>query len=172
MTAKIRAEEAGDLIAIGQINRAAFERPDEARLVNQLRERKAILHSLVAETRGVIVGHALFTPMLLHRPSGVLRVIAALGPVAVLPDRQGQGIGSALIRDGIRRLRARGYALLAVLGHASYYPRFGFVMASTRGVRCAYEGILDEAFMVLTLAGDALPAMSGEAHYHPLFDDV
>ncbi len=81
--------------------------------------------SLVAERRGAIVGHVLFSRMDVEADGAPLSG-AGLAPVSVLPEQQGQGIGDALIRAGLDALREQGMATSFVLGHESYYPRFGY----------------------------------------------
>ena len=168
---QIREEIIEDGPRIFEINEAAFGRPEEALLVDNLRDRKVILHSLVAEQNGELVGHALFSPVMIHGENGVVTVVAGLGPVAVLPANQKQGIGAALIDAGIRLCGEAGYRLMIVLGHPGYYPRFGFQQAGLFDIACTYD-VPGEAFMVLELEKDALDAVSGVAHYHPEFDGV
>ena len=146
-------------------------RPEEARLVDTLRAHRAVIHSLVARLNGPIAGHALFTPILIHRNSGIITVAAALGPVAVLPSAQKQGIGTALITAGIALCRAARYPLLIVLGHPDYYPRFGFQPAASYGITSSYD-VPEDAFMVLELQEGALASGSGVAYYHTAFDGV
>lgn len=167
----VREESAGDIPAVYRINEAAFGRSDEALLVDRLRARKAVIHSLVAEYENVLAGHALFSPVLIWQKSGVVAVVCGLGPVAVLPDRQKQGIGSALIEAGIVLCRKAGYPLMIVLGHPTYYPRFGFQPAGRFDISCAYD-VPGDAFMALELQKGALEVISGVAHYHPEFDGV
>jgi putative acetyltransferase len=169
---EIREEIAEDFVAIYKVNEAAFGRPDEALLVDRLRESKAIIHSLVAEQNGELVGHALFSPVMIHGDSGVVTVVAGLGPVAVLPAFQKQGIGAALIDAGVDLCREAGYRAMIVLGYPSYYPRFGFQPADCLNISCAYDEVPDDAFMALELEEGALDAVSGVAHYHPEFDGV
>lgn len=95
-----------------------------------------------------------------------------LAPMAVLPERQRQGIGSTLVRAGIDVLWERNCPFIIVLGHSGYYPRFGFVPASRHGLLCQWDGIPDEAFMVLILDDDAMAAASGAARYRREFDQA
>jgi putative acetyltransferase len=168
---EIREELPQDIPAINSINEAAFGRPHEAQLVDELRACKAVICSLVALHEGRPVGHVLFTPVFLHRQSGPITVIAGLGPVAVLPRFQKMRIGSALIEAGIDVCRRARYALVIVLGHPAYYPRFGFQTAAKFDITCAYN-VPEDAFMALGLEDGALYRLSGVAHYHPLFDGV
>lgn len=79
-----------------------------------------------------------------------------VGPLAVIPERRRQGLGSALVERGLALLRERECPFLVVLGHPGHYPRFGFERASRHGPACQWEGVPDEAFMVLTLDPDTM----------------
>src|SRR5690349_762694 len=94
----------------------------EAEIVDKARAEGSALIDLVAEADDVLVGHILFTRMRTDRPVSLM----ALGPVAVDPARQNQDIGGALIRAGLNECRAQGADGVILLGHANYYPRFGF----------------------------------------------
>jgi putative acetyltransferase len=125
---------------------------------------------LVAED-DTIVGHVLFTPVVVE--SAGRRVLGmGLAPIAVLPDRQRQGIGSQLVRRGLDILLERGCPFVVVVGHPEYYPRFGFERASARGLASQWEGIPDAAFMVLVLDVDAMAGVSGVAKYSEAFNEV
>ena len=165
---QVRPERAADDDGIRHVNLLAFEQAAEADLVDALRDSPAWLPelSLVAEENGEIVGHALFTVARLDSGPEVL----ALGPMAVLPGHQRSGIGGAMIRAGIERARATDYPLIAVLGHAEYYPRFGFEPASAFGISTAYE-VPDEYWMILPLPGYD-PGIRGQVVYPPPFDNV
>lgn len=171
MQIRVRAEQAQDAEGVYAVNAAAFERPDEALLVGRLHAAGAVTMSLVAEADGRIAGHGLFSPMVIVDEAGREHAAVGLGPVAVLPERQRQGIGVALIREGLRRCAAEGHAAVFVLGHPAYYPRFGFRPAVEFGLRCAYE-VPEEAFMALELRPGALAGVSGRVFYHPEFDRV
>jgi putative acetyltransferase len=168
----IREEQAGDQAAIYAINEAAFGRPDEAQLVDRLRVHKAFITSLVAIEDGRLVGHALFTPVLLHTQSGTIAIVAGLGPVAVLPAYQNKGIGKALIETGIELCREAAYPAMIVLGHPSYYPRFGFQPASRFQIASADAEVPEDAFMALELKKGGIEGAAGVAYYHPEFGGV
>ena len=125
--------------------------------------------SLVAEDQGNIVGHILFTPVTVDRDGHQVTGMG-LAPMAVAPNRQRQGIGTALIEHGLGLLRQRGCPFVIVLGHPEYYPRFGFERASRHGLACQWEGVPDEAFMALILDPEALRDVSGIARYRDEFD--
>jgi putative acetyltransferase len=170
----IRAERPGDVVAIQAVNDAAFGGPVEGRIVDDIRgtERWIVGGSLVAETAdGSIVGHLLLSEGDLIGADGrLVRRIWMVGPVAVLPDRQRQGVGSALMNAAIALATERGEPLLVLLGHASYYPRFGFVPARSIGIE-APRPWRDANWMALRLpAWD--PALRGVAHFPPAFPDA
>jgi putative acetyltransferase len=96
---------------------------------------------------------------------------AALGPVAVLPDRQRLGIGSRLIETGNRMLKDSACPFIVVLGHPAYYPRFGFRPASSRGITCEWE-VPDDVFMLLVLDEAKMRGVSGLAKYRHEFSNV
>lgn len=166
----IRLETIEDIAAIRHVNDLAFGRPAEGELVDRLRAAGAIIASLVAEVDGRLIGHALFSPAALQSGSETIP-IAALGPVAVLPENQRQGAGLRLITSGLEMCRAAGYDLAIVLGHPAYYPRFGFRPAAPLGVRWEHNAP-EEAFMVMALRPGALAGVSGIARYRPEFDGV
>ena len=133
---RIRPEEPSDFAAIGAVNRSAFPGEDEALLVERLRADGDLLASLVAECSEGIVGHVAFSKLRLLGEAGEEQAVA-LAPVAVLPARQNQGVGSALIRAGLELFRDR---LVVVLGDTAYYPRFGFRPEHAAALRCAWSG--------------------------------
>jgi putative acetyltransferase len=151
------------------VNEAAFETPSEADIVDALREKSGSLISLVAETEGQIVGHILFSPVSLADQPGV--ALAGLGPMAVSPQHQRRGIGSALVRRGLEPCRDRGYGAVVVLGHAAYYPRFGFVPASRHGIASDYD-VPDDVFMVAELRPGWLQGVFGRVTYDRVFSSV
>ena len=150
------------------MNRLAFPTSSEAELVDLLRDNGRHLLSLVATDDGEIVGHILFSPV--HVDTERARVVGAgLAPMAVLPGRQRGGVGSRLVREGLSTLGERGERFVIVLGHAEYYPRFGFQRASLHGVRCPWEGVPDKAFMVRVLDDELHGRLAGIAWYGPEF---
>lgn len=161
----IRPERPSDRDAVYRVNEAAFGQPDEADLVDRLRERSSSYLGLVAEVDGVVIGHILFTPVTLDVGAADVR---GLAPMAVLPEHQRSGVGSALVRAGLAACAADGAEAVVVLGHPAYYPRFGFKPASAYGIACAYD-VPDEAFMALERVEGALTDAAGVARYHPAF---
>ncbi len=177
---EIRAEQPKDVEAIYSVNAAVFDRPGEANLVNQLREVPSTF-SFVAVDCERIVGHVFFSPVTVEpvtvEPMTVEGECASnlpilgLAPVAVLSAYQRQGIGSSLIRYGLRECAHRGFKAVVVLGSSQYYSRFGFVPAKEKNLRCEYP-VPDEAFMVLELKRDALEKCVGVVKYHSAFDGL
>ena len=166
----IRSEKPEDPSQIQRVNERAFAQPTEADIVDRLRRACADSLSLVAEDEGV-VGYILFTPAVIESPGR--RVVGmGLAPMAVLPNRQRHGIGSKLVRRGLEILRERGCPFVIVLGHPEYYPRFGFEPASLHRIACQWEGVPDEAFMVLILDANAMEGVSGVAKYRDEFSEA
>lgn len=167
----IRAERRGDAGAVGLLHRAAFGGDSEAVLVDRLRETDAFVPelSVVAEDDGTVVGHILLTRAHVVG-TGVRESALALAPMAVLPERQREGIGSRLVEHALGAARARGHGLVIVLGHPAYYPRFGFVPASRYGIRCPFEAP-DEAFMALWLAPGRARVIGGVVEYAGVFGE-
>jgi putative acetyltransferase len=166
----IRAERRQDIPAVRAVNEEAFDTPAEAGVVDKLRGACEGYLALVAEDDG-IVGQIVFTPAVVEEPGR--RVVGmGLAPLAVIPGRQRQGIGSALTRRGLEILRERDCPFVIVLGHPDYYPRFGFERASAQGLTCQWEGVPDEAFMVLILDAAAMEGVSGVAKYRDEFDEA
>ncbi|MBU1226413.1 MAG: N-acetyltransferase [Actinobacteria bacterium] len=165
---RLRTETPADHEAVAAVVTAAFGRTQEALLVDLVRRSEHFdPHlSLVAETGGRIVGHVLFSRVGLQG-SGPAEVYA-LAPLAVHPDHQRIGIGSALVEEGLRRLDAMGEPLVVLEGIPSYYPRFGFVPASQHGMSPPDSGVPDEAFMIRRLAGYD-PAIVGTIAYPSAF---
>lgn len=162
---RIRPEARGDADAIRAITKAAFEHAEhssgtEAAIVDALRQADALTISLVAEEDGEPVGHIAFSPVTIEGEHGGW---FGLGPVSVMPERQGQGIGIALIEEGLELLRSRGASGCVVLGDPAYYGRFGF--SSAHALR--YGDVPSQYFQSLPFL-ETRP--SGEVAYDPAFD--
>jgi len=155
----IRSEDPTDLAAIRSVVTAAFSRPDEANLVDRLRQEGDSVISLVALEGSELVGHVLFSRM--RAPLWAL----GLAPVSVIPERQRGGIGTRLIRAGLDQSRQRGWRGVFVLGDPAYYGRFGFDAGLARGFQSPYRG---PHFMALALDAE-LPTAAGVAEYAPAF---
>jgi putative acetyltransferase len=170
MTLMIRLETAVDAEKVYAVEAAAFGRPAEAELVQKLQQAGVDTISLVALLDGELVGHVLFSPVTVQNETGEFTAVA-LGPIAVSPHHQKSGIGSELCRQGIEACREAGYELAFVLGHSSYYPRFGFMPSAPYGLHCQFNAPV-EAFMVLALVPGAMQGRQGTVFYHPLFAGV
>jgi putative acetyltransferase len=164
----IRVEQAGDISHIRDIVAHAFGQRLEADLVDQLRADGDALVSLVAVAEnGELVGHILFSRLPIEGAKGRVTEAAALAPLAVRPERQREGVGSALTEAGIRACTARGLAAIIVVGDPKFYQRFGFSAAAARGLQSPYPG---DAFMALELKPGALLANPGTVRYADAFN--
>jgi putative acetyltransferase len=161
----VRAERPADRVAIRAVNSQAFGREDEAGLVEALGDGGYARLSLVAEEGERVVGHLLFSDLPILTSTGTLSALA-LAPLAVLPDRQRQGIGSRLVREGLRACLAAGHRVVVVLGHADYYPRFGFSARLAESLQAPFSG---PSFMALELVPGALQGVRGKVCYPPPF---
>jgi len=168
----VQPEREEDYTAIHEINALAFGQENEARLVENLRKRTDFIPelSLVAVKDRRVLGHILFSPIVIQTDKGIFPALA-LSPMAVHPEFQNQGIGSELLRQGSELCRNQGHKIIVVIGHPTYYPRFGFTSAKVRGLDAPFS-VPDEAFMVLELAPGALYDISGMVIYAPEFEEV
>jgi putative acetyltransferase len=167
----LRVESEADRSAVRRVNLAAFAQSEEADLVERLTAEVSERLSLVAIEDAELVGHILFTPVTLENNGPPLKGMG-LAPMAVLPQRQRRGIGTALVTEGLQRLRRAGCHFVVVLGHPGYYPRFGFEPASRYGIRCQWPGVPDEAFMLQPFDPDSLRGRRGVVCYHPAFNQL
>jgi putative acetyltransferase len=165
----IRAEQERDRAAVHAVNVAAFETSSEADLVDVLREQAKPIVSLVAEDNGSIVGHIMFSPVSLSGHPGLKMM--GLAPMAVSPEHQRKGIGSALVQKGLEQCKQLGFVAVVVLGHPEYYPRFGFSPSTRFGIGSEYE-VREEAFMAKELQTAALDGKTGTVKYHAAFASV
>ena len=163
---EIRDELPDDDAAVRAVHVLAFGGEAEAHLVELLRNGKQAPIALVATTGGQVIGHLMFSPITVADAFEDFRGIA-LAPVAILPEFQNQGIGSKLIRNGLEACRRAGYDAVVVLGHTTYYPRFGFSRAADYGLTNEYDA--QEAFMVMELRPGTLERIGGLVKYMPAF---
>jgi putative acetyltransferase len=161
----IRDEQPADWKHVRIVNEAAFGRSDEADLIDRLRAEGVILLSLVAEIDRQIIGHILFSRMNVETAEGVVAAVA-LAPMAVLPSQQRRHVGSRLVRHGLSALQDRGEAIVIVLGHKDYYPRFGFTSEKARHLASPFPA---ESFMALELSDGALANIRGQVKYPAAF---
>ena len=173
MQIDIRLERPDDIKRIFAIEAAAFDGDAHACLVDLLRDDDALLLSQVAEVNGEMVGHAAYSFVSVTDGDSV-RHFPALGPIAVSPPRQRQGIGSALVRAGLRAMRGMDYELLFLVGSPRYYPRFGFQPAQPLGFTSDYvePGGRHEHFMVALLQKSMPGEVRGHVRFHPAFAEV
>lgn len=161
----VRPEAQGDAGMIHEVTQAAFAKAEhrsgtEGAIVDALRQASALTVSLVAEEAGMLVGHVAFSPVKIDKCDlGWF----GLGPLSVRPDRQGLGIGTRLVRDGLASLRAAGVRGCVVMGDPLYYERFGF----RQDDRLRYPDVPKAYFMVLAF-GTEIP--NGTIAYHYAFD--
>ena len=165
----IRPEKENDRDAVFTINASAFETPSEATLVDVLREHAQPVVSLVAEENRNVVGHIMFSPVVLSENPDLK--VMGLAPMAVAPEHQRKGIGSALVRAGLEQCRQLGFVGVVVLGHPEFYPRFGFSPSSRFGIDSDYE-VPEEVFMAMELEPEALSGKTGRVKYHHAFSNV
>jgi putative acetyltransferase len=166
MSMVIRPETIVDHAAIREVNRLAFGRDDEARLVEAPRDGVHARVSLVAEVNGQVVGHILFSALPIVTPGGTVEALA-LAPMAVIPSHQRRGIGSLLVREGLSACRGAGHRVVVVLGHPEFYPRFGFSAKMAERRKSPYSGPI---FMAIESVRDALEGVEGEVRYPPPFE--
>jgi putative acetyltransferase len=161
----VRGERTENHHQVWVVNEAAFGHRDEADLVENLRAEGAVLLGLVGEVDGAIAGHILFSRMFIETAEGDVAAVA-LAPMAVLPQHQGKGIGSELVRQGLVELCARGERIVLVLGHKEYYPRFGFSCDKASGLSSPFPR---DAYMALELKDGALAGVDGKVRYAAAF---
>jgi putative acetyltransferase len=162
----IRPETPTDHEAIRHVNRLAFGQDAEARLIDDLRDGGYLQVSLVAEQRGRVIGHILFSDLPIITGAGPVTALA-LAPMAVLPEFQNQGIGSVLVRRGLELCREQGNRIVVVLGHSHFYPRFGFSSKMAAHLASPFSG--QESFMAMELVAGALDGVAGRVQYPPPF---
>jgi putative acetyltransferase len=167
----IREEQSDDIAGVHVINEVTFGESAEAEIVDSIRSVCPDVVSLVAVDVGRILGHIFFSPAFVSTPGGAVQGMG-LAPMAVLTERQRQGIGSLLVQAGVDAMRERGCPFVIVLGHPEYYPQFGFVPASQYDLSCQWDGVPDDAFMVLVLDEATMSGVSGIARYRDEFDQA
>lgn len=166
----IRPEQPEDRVAIRAIHQHAFTTSAEARLVDNLRASECSFLSLVAEEHGQLLAHLLITPVTLPIAQRPLSM-AAIGPMAVLPEHQRQGVGTQLMQAALRFAEEDGIDVLFVLGHPRFYQRFAFTAASAFGISCEYP-VPEEVFMLRELSPGCLQGSSGQVAYQEAFNKL
>jgi putative acetyltransferase len=168
---EVRIEQSDDIDVVRLVNDQAFGQSDEGRIVDSLRNNCEGILSLVAFLNNQIVGHILFSPATLDTNDSLIEGMG-LAPMAVLPEFQNRGIGSELVAEGLRHIKRMQCPFVIVLGHDQYYPRFGFQTASQYGLRCQWDGVPDEAFMVLIINASTMKDVSGIVRYRDEFNEA
>jgi putative acetyltransferase len=158
---QVRPERSEDISAIRAVHDAAFGRPDEGKLVDALRTEGCARVSVVADEEGQVVGHILFSALEIVGQQPTVAGLT-LAPLAVIPSRQRRGIGSTLVREGLRRSVGQGHRIVLVVGHPGYYPRFGFSAQLAKALKSPYAG---DSFMALELVPGALQGVGGKVQY-------
>lgn len=175
MKIKIRPENQGDHDAVFSLIEKAFQPMQmsdhrEQFLVERLRKSNAFIPSLslVAETDDRVVGYILLTKLKIENEHDVFDSLA-LAPVAVLPTYQGRGIGGMLIKQAHDEARKIGHKSVVLLGHADYYPRFGYKQADQFGIKLPFD-VPKENCMVIELVENGLKGVSGTVVYPDEFN--
>ncbi len=150
------------------INDAAFGGPAESALVDRLRGDGLVVVELVAVGDGTPVGHLVLSKLAVEVDGRPVEALA-LAPMAVMPNHQRRGIGTALVRGGLKSAAARGWQAVIVLGHRNYYPRFGFSAAMARHLSAPYAG---PSFMAIELVAGVLAGRAGSVTYPGAFAEV
>lgn len=174
-TVIIRKENSSDHNWVIELTEKAFEsleisEHNEGKLVDKLRKAPTFIEelSLVAELNGQVIGHILFTPVVIDKDQHQFQSLV-LAPVSVLPEFQKMGIGSQLIIAGHQKARELGFQSVILIGHPEYYPRFGYKTASGWGLKVAMELPSDDVFMAVELTEGALSHVSGMVIFPPEF---
>jgi putative acetyltransferase len=168
----VRPEIQADFAAVREMLLLAFPDEDVAALVENLRQTPGYDPnlSLIAEIDARVIGHVMFTLVVIDIGRASVPALT-LAPLAVNPTWQNQGIGSLLVNKGLQACRSLGHRIVTVIGHPAYYPRFGFVLASSLNISMTH-GKRDEAKMVIGLTPDALDGVRGTVHFPSTFDEI
>lgn len=176
MKITIRPERREDYKTVEELTRDAFwgfSTPacDEHLLAHKLRKIPAFVPELdfVAETDGKIVGNIMYTKSKVVGGNGIEHEVLTFGPLSVLPDYQGMGVGSALVKHTVSEARRLGYRAILIFGHPDYYTRFGFKRAGDFNITTS-AGKNFDAFMALELVPDALKGVTGRFYEDPVFE--
>ncbi len=161
---EVRPERPGEAAAIERVHTLAFAQADEARLVRRLNAEGFTVASIVAIEGDDVVGHVLFSRLSIPDLNAV-----SLAPVGVVPERQGQGIGSELIRKGLETCTSLGADAVIVVGEPDYYTRFGFSLALGEQFECLWSG---PYFQALELRPGALGSRNYPVEYPAPFQDL
>jgi len=166
MEVKIKQEIESDYSNVYELNRTAFEQESEPKLIELLRTSDAFIPelSLIATIDNNLVGHILFTKIIIKDDNGNEFNSLALAPMAVKPDLQKKGIGGQLIRYGLGKAKELGYKSIIVLGHEQYYPKFGFVSTEKWNIKAPFD-VPKNVFMGIELVKNGLTGITGTVQY-------
>jgi predicted N-acetyltransferase YhbS len=172
---RIRSERKEDYEIITRINDIAFKGKKEGVLISQLRKKRDYKKelSLVAIKNDKIIGHLLLFPLTIKTDNSQLKTLS-LGPIAVLPENQKQGVGKELVKKGIEVAKRKGFKSIIVIGHKEYYPKFGFRKSAEYKISLPrrYSKVPSEAFMILELEKDCLKEVGGEIVFPKEYDEA
>lgn len=167
---RLRAEIGEDLEGIRKVNDLAFDFGNESKLVDAVRNSDRFVPelSIVAiDEDNNVIGHILLSIIDIITEDGTVPTIG-LAPMAVRPDFQGQGIGSALVKAGLDECKRLGFSHVVLIGHPDFYPRFGFQPARLLGLEAPIP-VPDQVFLACELKVDALKGIKGTIQYPPAF---
>jgi len=166
----IRQESEKDYRGITRCNDLAFKQKGEGVLVEAIRKNPKYIPelSLVAEVDAEIIGYILFFPIIIESNQNNFSSLS-LAPMSVVPEYQNKGIGTELVKNGLKKARELDFESVIVLGHEKYYPRFGFKPASNWNIKSPFS-VPDEAFMAIELIPNALIEVNGIVIYPEEYD--
>ena len=167
----IREERRDVVDQVRSVNDAAFGQPTEGHIVDRLRGADGEAVSLVAVLDEKVIGHIFFSSVTVETELGLIKGMG-LAPMAVVPGHQREGVGSKLVTEGLKKIRKKEYPFVVVLGHETYYPRFGFRPASEYGLKCQWEGVPDGVFMAIIYEKDRMKGVSGTVYYRKEFNEA
>ncbi len=170
----IRQEAPNDFNEVFEVNQIAFGQDNEAKLVDILRSNPTVFIpelSLVATDNNKIVGHILFTKIIIKDDNGNINESLGLAPMAVRPELQKSGIGRQLIKHGLKVAEELGFKSVIVLGHEHYYPKFGFEPADKWNITAPFD-VPSNVFLAIELVKDGLKNISGTVVYPKEFETV
>jgi len=164
----IRVENSADYESIDRVVIAASREEETAQLVRDLRTHGDALLSLVAESASSVVGHIMMSRALIEDARGNIPA-AALAPLMVDPAYQNKGIGSLLTRHALQHCRLSGETIVLILGHPTYYPRFGFSADLAQSLKIPFKPRVPGAYMALELKPGVLSGVTGRVMYPRAF---
>jgi predicted N-acetyltransferase YhbS len=174
MEIKFSTEKKADHIQVFRLNQIVFERDNEAKLVNALRQNeKAFIPelSILAKTDAKLIGYVLLTKIFITNSKGTVFQSLTLAPLSVHPKYQKEGVGTQLIRHALAKAKMMGYSSVMVLGHAEFYNNFGFTPCYHWGIKVPFE-VPDDALMALELTKHGLQGVQGTISYPKEFDNI